>query len=261
MKRNFCFPISMALFCLSVVLFSLVFHLASIADQPALTGNHPKHGMLAFKEDQLTKATSETRIAKAIHSTVAVDFDKDLISRSGSESIKDVSVEAKRDDAIELKPERTTAEITLESEQVKPVETQVVEPTSQSEIATTFEDSIPSLINRYRIDHGLPELAGNNLLDQAAQIRAEEILDCRSHDRPDGQPFYSVFSQIGFDAQSGAENFIIASAGYYSTEAIVQAWLDSPVHRANILDAHFTCSGISRIRSGDQEIFVQLFAS
>lgn len=120
MKRNISFLIAMALFCLHAVLFSSVIHFVSNTDQPAQTDIHPKHDMLAFKEIQLTKATSEAPISHVIRSNFAVDFDHDMISRSGSESNQDASVEAKRDEAIKPEPANTTAEMTLASEQVKP---------------------------------------------------------------------------------------------------------------------------------------------
>lgn len=110
----------MALFCLHAVLFSSVIHFVSNTDQPAQTDIHPKHDMLAFKEIQLTKTTPEAPISHVIRSNFAVDFDQDMISRSGSESIQDASVEAKHDEAIKPEPANTAAEMTLASEQVKP---------------------------------------------------------------------------------------------------------------------------------------------
>lgn len=233
----------------------------SKADPSIHSNTNQKQDILTFKEGLLTWEKAESLPSHITRSLLAKDLDIDLVSRSRSETIVDHPLEDKPVDTEKLAAESTIAVTNLTLEPAETVETTIIDPTAQPEITETFEDSIQYLINAYRHDHGLPELACNRVLDQAAQIRAQEILDCRSHDRPDGQPFYTVFSEIGYDAQSGAENFIVASAGYYSAEAIVQAWIDSPVHRANILDANFTSSGISRIRSGDQEVFVQLFAS
>lgn len=235
--------------------------LVSNADQSIDSNTNQKHDILTFKKGLLTWEKVESLPSHVTRSLLAKDLDIDLVSRSRPVTMMDLPLEVKPDDTAELAAESTLSEPTLAFEPDETDETTNIAPTTQPEITKTSEESIQSLINAYRHEHGLPELSGNRVLDQAAQIRAQEISVCLSHERPDGQPFYTVFSEIGFDTQLGAENFIVASAGYYSAEAIVQAWIDSPVHRANILDANFTSSGISRIRSGDQEVFVQLFAS
>ena len=106
--------------------------------------------------------------------------------------------------------------------------------------------------NRERAAAGLPELAWNEELAAAADIRAEEIIDCFSHVRPDGTKCYALGDRIH------GEN--IAKSPLESTGSeFVQHWMDSPGHRENILRERFTMIGVG-IRITDMGITaVQIF--
>ena len=108
----------------------------------------------------------------------------------------------------------------------------------------TAEDTAPStqeivdLTNALRREHGLGELKTNNLLMQAAQVRAEEMAasGSYSHVRPDGSKYYTVT-----DCNQTTENIHrinqewLTSIGKPLAEAAVDDWAASKGHSDHML--------------------------
>ena len=93
-----------------------------------------------------------------------------------------------------------------------------------------------ALVNAQRANAGLGALTWNENLVQAAMVRAKECESHFSHTRPDGRDWYTVNSQIMY-----GENLAYL---YYNASAAVQAWMDSPTHRQNIL-GNFNTMGVA----------------
>ena len=93
-----------------------------------------------------------------------------------------------------------------------------------------------ALVNEQRAANGLPALAWDNGLTQAAQVRAQECQQVFSHTRPDGTDWWTVNSDIMF-----GENL---AKGYDAAADVVDAWMNSTTHRAAILNSEFTTAGI-----------------
>lgn len=98
-------------------------------------------------------------------------------------------------------------------------------------------------MNVERAKEGLAPLGTYSSLTAAAQMRAPEIVQLFSHDRPDGSSCFTALHETG--ASSGAytygENI---AAGNSTAAATVQQWMNSPGHRANILNPNFTHIGV-----------------
>lgn len=121
-------------------------------------------------------------------------------------------------------------------------------------------DEIVRLTNEARATEGLSPLKINLTLNQAAAIRAAELPSSPSpHLRPDGAAFYTVFKQVGLTPKKGGENYAVGTAGAFSADAIVTAWMNSPSHRKNIMNAGYTEIGIGYTTSGGNDYFEQLF--
>ena len=107
------------------------------------------------------------------------------------------------------------------------------------------------LINRERIAHGESPLMLNTRLEQTAQAHTDEMSsdDYFAHDGPSGDTpasrmraaGYIYSSQIGYEV---GENIAWGTLWLATPSAIVAAWMGSPGHRANILDAHFRDTGM-----------------
>lgn len=126
--------------------------------------------------------------------------------------------------------------------------TQTPDNTTQkpSTTASTPEElaaEVVRLVNVERSKEGLSPLGTFDSLTQAAQIRAPEVGVLFSHDRPDGTSCFTALDQTG--AKKGAytwgENI---AAGNATAAETVEQWMNSPGHRANILNPKYTHIGV-----------------
>ena len=94
-----------------------------------------------------------------------------------------------------------------------------------------------NMVNEIREDAGLEPLEWDNNLETVASVRANEISEKFSHTRPNGRQWYTVNSKI-----QGGENLAF---GFDTAEDVVDAWMNSPTHRDNILYDEFEKCAIS----------------
>ena len=94
-----------------------------------------------------------------------------------------------------------------------------------------------NLVNEERASAGLNALNWDNNLETVANVRATEISEKFSHTRPNGKQWYTVNSKI-----QGGENLAF---GFNTAEDVVEAWMNSPTHRENILYKDFNKVAIS----------------
>lgn len=108
---------------------------------------------------------------------------------------------------------------------------------AQSSEALAQAQATLDIVNQKRAAAGLGPLAWSDALSQAAMVRAQECEQKFSHTRPNGSDWYTVNSQIMF-----GENL---AHNYYNANSVVDAWMASPTHRANIEGAQFTSVGVA----------------
>ncbi len=99
------------------------------------------------------------------------------------------------------------------------------------------------LHNRERQSYGLNPLSVNTLLNKSAQAKAEAMLaaDCWSHYCPDGKSPWDFFDEAGYVYIYAGENL---AQGFYDNESVMQAWMNSPTHKENVVKDDFTEIGI-----------------
>jgi len=109
---------------------------------------------------------------------------------------------------------------------------------------TPFETAIVNAMNRERVAHGLSPLDINVRLEAAADDRIADMFEKRyfSHVSPDGIQPWNWVDQRGYDYREVGENLAL---GYPSADSIVDGWMHSPGHRANILGARFREVGVA----------------
>lgn len=108
--------------------------------------------------------------------------------------------------------------------------------------ASNYRQEVLNLVNAERAKYGLqPLVMGDAKLTAAAQQRAEEIATVNSHVRPNGTKWYTVLSEYGVTDAAAGEN---AAWGSVSPEEVVNAWMNSEGHRANILDPEARAMGV-----------------
>lgn len=173
-----------------------------------------------------------------------------------TENIEETEYVEKTQEITEDTPESTSPpEEEVKSEKAENVE-EVAEPVSTPEPTPTNDStSIQTstqivsgvfhyseakrtldMVNSFRQENGLNALTWNEKLADASKIRAAEASICWSHQRPNGQEWYTVSNSVK------GENL---AKGYNTAEDVFQAWLDSPSHRENILWPKFNSVYVS----------------
>jgi uncharacterized protein YkwD len=106
------------------------------------------------------------------------------------------------------------------------------------------------LINRLRVQNGELPLTDNSKLDEAAQRHSEDMIsnDYFDHTSPSGEAFDTRIDRTGYVPRGWSyelgENIDCATLGLATPSQAVNGWMNSPEHRANILNGDFRDSGI-----------------
>ena len=109
---------------------------------------------------------------------------------------------------------------------------------------------VMNLVNQERRNAGLNELKMDADLMEAAMQRAAELVFSFSHTRPSGQSCFTV-SDKAF-----GENI---AAGYWDADSVMNGWMNSEGHRANILREYYTSIGVGCFWYDGVGYWVQLF--
>ena len=113
-----------------------------------------------------------------------------------------------------------------------PVVEPIVIPGSTEESRKALAGEVLSLVNEERAKYGLKPLSTNAKLAEAATIRATETTQLFDHKRPNGEDCFTIIDEMNIDCMGASENI---AAGQRSAEQVMNSWMNSPGHRANIL--------------------------
>lgn len=151
-------------------------------------------------------------------------------------------------------------------------ETSAPEPsapeTSAPETSAPGETAVPSesihpyilriveLVNEERAQVGLNPVTLDASASQAAAVRAREIVTSFSHTRPDGRSCFTALTEAGVNYRLAGENI---AWGQSTPEQVMEGWMNSSGHRANILHESFTHIGVGYYQQGGVNYWTQLF--
>ncbi|RHW41536.1 LysM peptidoglycan-binding domain-containing protein [Neobacillus notoginsengisoli] len=125
----------------------------------------------------------------------------------------------------------------------------------------SVEQQVISLTNQERAKHGLKPLTHDWELSRVARYKSMDMRDKSyfSHTSPTyGSPF-TMMKNFGIAYRSAGENI---AAGQTSAAEVVRAWMNSPGHRANILNQGYTRIGVGYAAGGSQRHYwTQMFIS
>ena len=125
----------------------------------------------------------------------------------------------------------------------------------QANNSASFAAQVVALCNEQRAANGLGPLTEDAALDSRAQIRAGELITSFAHTRPDGSSCFTVIGDVSWT--TCGENI---AAGYQTPQDVVNGWMNSEGHRANILNPAFTKIGVGYCTGGSYGTnWVQLF--
>lgn len=116
-------------------------------------------------------------------------------------------------------------------------------PVGQAYSSAITSSNIIELTNQSRAGSNLSPLTESSALDQAAQAKADDMLSKQyfEHVSPSGETPWDFIANAKYNYIIAGENLAI---NYYSAEGVEQAWMNSPGHRANILNNNFENIGI-----------------
>lgn len=131
-------------------------------------------------------------------------------------------------------------------------------------ISTILPGVLVDLTNENRNADSLGALRRNDTLDAAAQLKAEDMAKYSyfAHHSPAGVSPWYWFDEVGYTYLHAGENLAVH---FTESSEVVEAWMDSPGHRANILNGNYTEIGIGTAKGeykGFPTIYVvQLFGT
>jgi uncharacterized protein YkwD len=125
--------------------------------------------------------------------------------------------------------------------------------TNEGHEQSSFEQQVVDLVNQQRAAYGIGPLSYNAVLDQAATEHNSDQITTRTmahHNMGDGEPDQRL-QQLGYYGAWG-ENVAV---GQTTPQQVVQEWMNSPTHRANILNPNYHHLGVSYGTTSDGYAF------
>ncbi len=135
------------------------------------------------------------------------------------------------------------------------VTTQEVTPGPLNALGTVFNSptrvqlsakAVIALTNKERADNGnLSALKESSKLNASAALKVKDMfaLQYFEHESPKGVRVGDLGAEVGYEYIIIGEN--LALGNFASDKALVDAWMASPGHRANILNSHYSDIGVA----------------
>ena len=126
----------------------------------------------------------------------------------------------------------------------------VINIPEKNEKVDSFEAEVIRLVNEIRKERGLSSLSYDWQLARVARYKSMDMqsLGYFSHTSPTyGSPF-DMMKSFGISYRSAGENI---ARGYSTPKSVVNGWMNSSGHRANILNSSYTHIGVGYVEEGN----------
>lgn len=127
------------------------------------------------------------------------------------------------------------------------------------EVQGTMTAQVVNLVNSERAAQGLGKLRADSQLSRLAQMKAEDMArnGYFSHTSPTYGSAFDMLKTYGVTYKSAGENIAM---GQRTAQSVMNSWMNSPGHRANILSSQYSQIGVGVAENGKGTIYwVQLF--
>lgn len=130
--------------------------------------------------------------------------------------------------------------------------------------STITVDEVVSSTNQERASQGLPPLKISQKLSSAAAAKAADMFTDNywAHVAPDGTSPWTFIIQAAYSYQHAGENL---AKDFSNTPSMINAWMASPTHRANIVSDKYTDIGVAVVQGNllgeDTVLVVQMFGT
>ena len=125
-------------------------------------------------------------------------------------------------------------------------------------------EQVIELTNQQRLENGLNPLRMNPNLNEVAQRKAGDMFAFNywAHTSPSGRDPWSFFQEVGYKYLYAGENL---ARDFMNSSSVVDAWMNSPSHRANILNNHYQEIGLAVVNGTlngvETTLVVQVFGT
>ena len=140
----------------------------------------------------------------------------------------------------------------------KPVTNNTTTNTTTNSGISSYANQVLQLVNQERAKAGLSALTSTPELQAAATKRAQETVQNFSHTRPNGTQWSTVLKEYNVPNMRSGENIAM---GQRTPQEVVTAWMNSPGHRANIMNGSFGRLGVGVYESNGRLYWAQLFTN
>ena len=125
-------------------------------------------------------------------------------------------------------------------------------------LSSVLPGVLSTLTNEERLVNSLPELRESEILNRAAQLKAEDMAakGYFAHTSPEGRTPWYWLEAVGYKYSFAGENLAV---NFIDSRDVTQAWMNSPTHRANIVHGAYTEVGTgvaAGVYKGTQTVFV-----
>ncbi|WP_144118640.1 sigma-70 family RNA polymerase sigma factor [Catellatospora sichuanensis] len=144
------------------------------------------------------------------------------------------------------------------SPSVSPSAVASVRPSPTKAAPATLEAQMLALVNQARKSAGCGALRAEPKLDKASRLHSADMAKRNyfSHTTPDGVSPWDRAKAAGY-TQPSAENI---AAGNATAKATMNQWMNSPGHKANILNCSYKAMGVGRATGGSYRYYwTQMF--
>lgn len=121
--------------------------------------------------------------------------------------------------------------------------------TTQAPTTSNYEQRVAELVNVERQKNGLAPLTLDSEISNVARIKSKDMSDNNyfAHQSPTYGSAGNMLTQFGIKWNAWGENI---AAGQKTPEDVVNAWMNSEGHRANILSPNFSKIGVGYVNNG-----------
>lgn len=269
--------ISLILFCLAVFIYPVFSQDNSEADEVfrLINEERKKSGLAEYKTEEQLKNAANQRVREIAggvsKSTALKDNNIQFSSYSENSIIADMSVNdifnriLKSSKDLILNKTFTHAAVGVYENNGRKYWVMIYVASRNNDITRDKLDAdkerkrVVELANIARKDNGTSSsLILDPTLTEAAQKRAEELIKLFSHTRPNGSKFLTVLKEYNITYNTSGENI---ANGQVDADDVMKSWLNSPGHRANILNGKFGKIGVGVFEYNNSLYWVQIFTN
>lgn len=178
--------------------------------------------------------------------------DSDQGAGTGQESVENNNQNSNQDNNENNTPEEPQAPASGGNVNIKDDNSLLASAKVNTVTYSAYASEVLRLVNIERDKVGAAHLVLDGALCDAANMRAIEMdySGNFSHTRPDERDCFTVFSFCNISFYTCGENI---AAGYPTPAAVVDGWMNSTGHKANILNTAFTKMGLGYSTGGGGE--------